>query len=541
MALIAVTVDSTAAFIAPFPSMDLFSSHRGLIGNANRRVAFALFSGSTDQQRMSYFVIESTEPKSSEGRDDEITPKFIAADFERQDHLAVTPVEDGPEPQCTDIVRDLSGNPLTVEYFAGKLGIPDAVSYSCPESDSFRGLMSNACRIHLWPGGETAFYKRIVFRDHPHALKKLKSAPYKLNSDIQSYKVVTSFLSSKACQAVRERAGVGIPKCYDTQLEPHDDNPIDSKFSFLLEDFSPVDGWYQQWLLRDVDECRASIRALAKLHAFFWNGSSFWRDSKDREAARELEAGVWKSASYVQPNRNLNQCQNVAKGWLANRRNCEKELSSFDFWDDLGERLQTTAEESGRLAHPFAVLNDTAASAALSETYKKYRTFCHGDPKQANFLFRRSSSIVSDGNETHLQVGLIDFQWCGFGLAATDMAHFFTSAVHADRLVNGGERELLHYYFDQLQTYLVEYGAFQTAKQAAQEFSFETFLEQYETGVLDICRLVIAYAWSRFDGVEEDDQEGLARTMNQNSYNKLKPNVVWLMNRCDEIMKSRGY
>ena len=40
--------------------------------------------------------------------------------------------------------------------------------------------------------------------------------------------------------------------------------------------------------------------------------------------------------------------------------------------------------------------------------------------------------------------------------------------------------------------------------------------------------------------VEKDDEVGCVRTMNKTSYNKSIPNVVWLMTRCDEIMKSRA-
>jgi thiamine kinase-like enzyme len=163
----------------------------------------------------------------------------------------------------------------------------------------------------------------------------------------------------------------------------------------------------------------------------------------------------------------------------------------------------------------------------------KYRTFTHGDPKQANLLFRQSSNA--------LQVGLIDFQWSGFGLAATDIAHFMTSGVHADMLVDGGEECLLKYYFDELQKYLVEFGAYKDADDALQNYSYDTFTEQYEIGVLDICRLMIAYTWSRFEfPVKKDDVEGCALTMNKTSYNKSIPTIIWLLNRCDEILKSRG-
>lgn len=119
-----------------------------------------------------------------------------------------------------------------------------------------------------------------------------------------------------------------------------------------------------------------------------------------------------------------------------------------------------------------------------------------------------------------------------------DIAHFLTAAVHAERLENGGEEILLRHYFGELQKYLVEFDAFRSIADADDNFGYTTFFEQYQTGVLDMCRLVIAYAWSRFEPV--DNEKGHARTMNKNSYNKSMPNVIWLMSRCDEILKSRG-
>ena len=59
-----------------------------------------------------------------------------------------------------------------------------------------------------------------------------------------------------------------------------------------------------------------------------------------------------------------------------------------------------------------------------SEKYLKYRTLIHGDPKHANFFFRRRR--VSGDQEEKIEVGVIDFQWSGFGLAATGKEIFFT-------------------------------------------------------------------------------------------------------------------
>merc|ERR1711935_310551 len=195
----------------------------------------------------------------------------------------------------------------------------------------------------------------------------------------------------------------------------------------------------------------------------------------------------------------------------------------------------------GELAHPFA--ND---DVNLSNEYRKFRTFTHGDPKQANLLFRRREKSINDDEESttqkeKLQLGLIDFQWSGFGLAATDIAHFLTSAVHADMLVDDGEEFLMRYYYDELQKYLVEFGAYRTSEEARQHYSYDTYVDQYEIAVLDLCRLVTAYTWERFtEQVEKDDREGCARTMNKTSYNKSIANTIWLMTKCDELLTSRG-
>ena len=97
----------------------------------------------------------------------------------------------------------------------------------------------------------------------------MKTAPFKLVRDSKSYQVVAAFLKSKACQQLVEKTGVHIPRCYDAKLEPNPDNPIDSAYSFLLEDMAPSDGWYQEWLLHDVDECKATLTMFAKMHAYF--------------------------------------------------------------------------------------------------------------------------------------------------------------------------------------------------------------------------------------------------------------------------------
>jgi len=478
----------------------------------------------------------------------------------------------------SDVVLDLDGRPLTEDFLLRHLNLPSSAASAsaplrCPAKDAFRGFMSHGCRLLLPATAATAatatatnnnnnttaprsaYYKSIHFRSLPHALEKSLTAPFKLQRDIRSHLVVADFLSSRAREKFERATNVRIPKCLHADVRPDDDRPLESKFGFLLEDLAPWEGWYQRWLLCEREECEAALEALARMHAFFWAGAAFWTKENDGEDGKELERAVWKSGSYVQPEAQntdtVDQCQIVADEWIRKRTRFSQYLSSFDWYDDLGRRLQSVAAECGRLAHPFADIHhphedysssstSSSTSSSLSEQHAKYRTFTHGDPKQANIFFRRHP----ESNEQHsLQVGLVDFQWAGFGLAATDIAHFLTSAVHSDLLVDDGEERLLRYYHDRLQIHLVQYGAYDDASTALEQYPYPIFVEQYEIGVLDICRLMIAYTWSRFEEPVEkgdDDDEARARTMNKTSYNKSVCTFVWLLSKCDAIMKARG-
>ena len=84
-----------------------------------------------------------------------------------------------------------------------------------------------------------------------------------------------------------------LPRAFCVELRPEEADPIESRFALLLQDFSPADGWRQEGAL-SPPAARATLATLAKLHAFFWKGSAFWR--RGGEAATELTAAVWPAA-----------------------------------------------------------------------------------------------------------------------------------------------------------------------------------------------------------------------------------------------------
>jgi thiamine kinase-like enzyme len=155
----------------------------------------------------------------------------------------------------------------------------------------------------------------------------------------------------------------------------------------------------------------------------------------------------------------------------------------------------------------------------------------HGDPKQANIFFRRETKYSS------VQVGLIDFQWCGFGLAATDVAHHISAAVHPSCVSFDGDKEnqLLDHYHSCLSKSLVEFGVAQSEEEVeAKIYPRQVLQQQYEIALLDICRMVFAYAWRRWKA----EAQPTASSLNRNAYNKSFDSALWLITRCHTLLQS---
>ena len=309
-------------------------------------------------------------------------------------------------PQAMDVARDLNGIPFSTEEIQrdllGESSNAKLRSYSFPESGAWRGMMSNGGRVQLdWEKENevtqddlpsTIFYKRIVMADLDHARAKLKTAPHKLVRDVKSYQVETSFLTSRACQeGLINEAGLRINKVYGADLRPVSEErspkeQLESSFSVFLEDFDVEHGWSQQWLL-DEEAAKAALETFARMHAYFWVGSNFWKKDGGK-FGEELEHAVWQNGGYMQPKlQGYDQFEKVATGWT-NRYPTFKdalakipELEGVDLVN-LGQRLEQVAKTVGKLSHPFAHTDDGDGS---TKRLLKYRTMIHGDPKQGMY------------------------------------------------------------------------------------------------------------------------------------------------------------
>jgi len=457
-------------------------------------------------------------------------------------------------PQAIDIARDLDGAPLQVSWLQSQIDPTSTLfpswnlqGYAVPESYAARGLMSNGCRICLhweWIGTDapspthiappsSLFYKRVVMSESPDSKFKLRNVPHKLLRDVKSYQVETAFLTSHACQTgLIQEANVPVNKVYASDLRPQTGAPkeqIQSKFAMLVQDLS--EDWKQEWLL-EQDSAKAALEAFSRMHGYFWKGSRFWT-KEEGVWGNELTEAVWTNGGYMQPKlQGWDQLTKVDSGWRNRLPSFEKELHQIPELENvdlsqLGMRLQKVAKIVGMQSHPF--MEDISSTVP---DLHKYRTLIHGDPKQANIFLRTNDET------SKLEAGLIDFQWTGFGLAATDVAHFICAAVQPTCLSYDGtkETELLDCYYSSLTKSLVQNGV-ATSEQEVQETIYPRalFQEHYEIAVLDICRMVFGYAWKRW----KPETEPTPASLNRNAYNKSLPNVLWLITRCSQVLNAR--
>lgn len=501
--------------------------------------------------------------------------------------------------QASDIARTIWGDPFTCASLQ-KLVVPSSTfadgaqidHYWTKDAEAVRYKQSHASRIS-WvyadpgtndaadaPGAPaattsdattalptSAFMKRMVLRELPHAIKKLSIAPYKLQRDMAANINEARFLASPLAKQFNEMAACATQQCeiaaaYSIEQHLHSNYPIDSRFSLLLKDFNRKDGWLQRVHLEAGEFC-AALQALAQWHAFFWiqeggAGSTCAAQHHQDGSVAELGRQLWPTASYWDLDK---QPEGQVEGLgLAFERIVAVMVDSGLMHDDadalhvggsahwlaVGARLQRVAQSANDRLHAAPA---SKTSPTTTTTFTK-QTLLHGDPKASNFFFKPAPvdagvSDLKDGSDpasATAGVGLIDFQWSGRGLCATDVAYcvlasadpaamFKDPAKYAelDERVRcatapgvatgssasvgaGGaakakakvfaldgddledeEEHLLRYYFDKLSK---SRGSSAGGTEDGGSLSYAMFRSQYRDAFVDVCRVCLGSWWN---------------------------------------------
>eukprot|EP01134_Creolimax_fragrantissima_P004289 CFRG4289T1 len=494
----------------------------------------------------------------------------------------------GPiEVQSLDIARDIDGQPFTVQELRNILKDDSIVGFSSNEREAIRYKQSHACRIRLIGGSiSSVFYKRTVLRELPYAVHKSRSVPYKIKRDVKSLQVEANFLAHPIVHSLQSsNCGFTLALPYHVQQRVCWDVPLDSRFTTLLTDLSNEQGWVQSAYLVP-SQLKAALKALAAFHRFFWldstsaagvsrecvkmsescanGGKCVCSESlnTNAESIRDLANKLWTTGSYwhlgQQP---AGQLERIVPNWAVlyrefgldkkstereNGPECDGKLKTDDrdkTMKYLGERLAAISVRVSELTHGI--------DGDGNEIPFNPQTIIHGDPKAPNFFFRQKYegeyvdtdtvndsmlACVSDTGDD-LSVGVIDFQWSGRGLAATDVAYCIAASadpscfrINDDMAIEGEQAHMLDHYLRYYHDCLGING-----------FEWHKFRTQFDLAFIDLGRIVIADHWS---SITIDILRKRQGHFVFNAYNKSEGLARWFINElanCIERQAERVY
>ena len=312
-------------------------------------------------------------------------------------------------------LRDITPRWLTQALFGkGEPGGPSITGYSAETIAKGRGFMSRLFRLRLDYDSDSDGLPLSVIAKLPSADPLLRTVFDRLGQNRREVRFYQEMASISNLQ---------VPRCYHCGMDPATGDTV-----LLLEDMGrarqgdSVAGC-------SLDEARQCIGRLARFQAAWWDSPLLdrydWMPLKAAEASvyQELYAGAWES--------------------LLRKAG-----------DGMPPRLRLVGDRLAPEVHKI--------KANLS---RPPRTIVHGDFRPDNCFFSTSGDLQS--------VAVIDWEFCGRGRGAYDVATFVSEAFPPDQRKKE-ELGLLHVYHSILE------------ENGVTGYPFEECLDDYRLSMLEI-------------------------------------------------------
>lgn len=144
------------------------------------------------------------------------------------------------------------------------------------------------------------------------------------------------------------------------------------------------------------------------------------------------------------------------------------------------------------------------------------QTLLHGDPKPPNFFFRKEdrgqSSPPSPAHgraPAEQSLGLIDFQWTGWGRAGTDLAYLLLASVDPREIQCRGPDLLA----DLVRIYCEKLGHELRSSRTLEAPGYESLLLDTKLAALDLIRAMVCEQWAALAGGGSDGTTCLLETL----------------------------
>lgn len=251
--------------------------------------------------------------------------------------------------------------------------------------------------------------------------------------------------------------------------------------------------------LRDAKQ---ALSYLASLHA-----TALKKPGLVAQAAKDLwpSGGWWSFAKRG----GLSGLENTSSIWETVRTSFASEMVQ------AGLTIDDDKDAGGSLAERMIRQAPYISAQLFENVPESLKTIIHGDFKSANLFFQAESRDVV----------AFDWQWCGVGIGALDVAYFLNTSVSSDALAN--EDGLLRWYYDQFTTRL---GGLQNDD----AYPFEAFERHYRLATLEYARVLLSNFWK--DMTPASCATKFANTNCGLGYRSV-PHVLRLMEKLDQGLR----
>jgi hypothetical protein len=286
----------------------------------------------------------------------------------------------------------------------------------------------------------------------------------------------------------------------------------ETSFEVLMEGFTEDNGWQQHSTIPSGGATRACLRWLARLHA------AFLPAGRGGGGLPLLHPKMWTHGTHLalekRPPDELQALPAVLATFLGNFA-AESSYFSTEGVRRLPPRLLKVAEAVAWRLRP------TVEGGGYGGAAKESVTMVHGDYKQANMFFRDGGDEVGS-----CDVAVIDWQWTGPGVGATDLLYLCVMALPVEAVVDV-EAGVIAPYHQELCAALGGGPDRYPLRQIQQEFRYAT---------LDFMRWMAGARLQGFTPAKMAQLGAAPDAINRSLVLRTIERMEWLWRRCEEYI-----
>lgn len=263
---------------------------------------------------------------------------------------------------------------------------------------------------------------------------------------IKSYHVEYSFYHSVA--SILLQHGVSVPhpyyvnrRCHD--INNHDRDEIMIMMAYIVQNQTIINRKGEEYIIYKV------LQWLASFHAVFWGTHEYVNGIIERYQLQSY-GSYWNLPTRPEEYKSMLNTNN----WKGKLKTSAQEIHHYLYEHSP---YQCVIHGDTKIDNILFHYSDTSSSSCQQSQNKEPN---HRKKKRDANKKEEDNIVNCDADDDNISVTLCDFQYCGKGSPATDIAYFFVSSIHEHDCTE----HYVEYYLKHLQERLIKSSSSNTKK-----------------------------------------------------------------------------